>query len=99
MLSGLTNLTNLTLSRNQILDLSVLSGLTNLTSLGLYNNLIVDISPLSGLTNLTYLDLHNNPLSDTSINTHIPALRARGVRVSGGNGGTGGMDWNVAVER
>ena len=81
-LSGLTNLTDLWLSFNQLSDIAALSGLTNLTELNLSNNQISDIAVLLRLTNLTDLYLRNNPLSDTSINTHIPALRARGVTVT-----------------
>ena len=80
-LSGLTNLTGLDLGDNYISDVSDLSGLTNLTWLGLHSNQILDVSPLSSLTNLTELYLNFNPLSQTSIETHIPALRARGVSV------------------
>ena len=82
-LSGLTNLIVLSLGGNQISDLAALSGLTNLRTLYLYNNQISDLAALSGLTNLTSLWLFGNPLSATSINTHIPALRARGVVVIG----------------
>ncbi len=81
-LSGLTNLTWLVLYDNQISDIAALSGLTNLRTLNLEDNQISDIAALSGLTNLTALFLRDNPLSATSINTHIPALRARGVTVN-----------------
>ena len=82
VLSTLTNLDFLYLGYNQISDIAALSTLTNLTELWLNNNQISDIAALSTLTNLEYLDLSNNPLSATSINTHIPALRARGVEVT-----------------
>ena len=84
-LSGLTKLTTLELSSNQISDLAALSGLTKLTELYLRYNQISDLAALSGLTNLRTLDLRGNPLSATSINTHIPALRARGVAVHAGS--------------
>ena len=80
-LAGLTKLGSLYLDGNQISDITALSGLTNLTELYLNENQISDITALAGLTKLTSLDLRNNPLSATSKNTHIPALRARGVRV------------------
>ena len=80
-LSGLTNLTWLDLSNHRITDITALSGLTNLETLWLHGNRITDISPLLGLTNLRSLRLEYNRLSDTSIYTHIPALKARGVAV------------------
>ena len=82
-LSGLA-LTYLDLSTNSILDVSALSELTSLRALYLSNNSIVDISPLVANTGLARGDVvrvRNNPLSDTSINTHIPALQDRGVTV------------------
>ena len=83
-LSGLTNLRSLGLSDNSISDVSALSGLTNLIGLGLSSNSISDLSPLAantGLGNGDVVDVRNNPLSDTSINTHIPALQGRRVEV------------------
>ena len=86
-LSTLTNLTSLLLSRNNISDISALSALTNLTQLRLYNNNISDISPLLALNltgtewDSTGLYLWINPLSYTSINTHIPAMQAKGIEV------------------
>ena len=65
-LSGLTNLTTLTLGFNPISDISVLSGLTNLMELSLQSNAISDISALSGLTNLTSLSLDLNQIRDIS---------------------------------
>ncbi len=87
MLSGLTNLTWLWLSSNNISDISALSEMTNLTLLYLHNNNISDVSPLLALNltgtewNSTGLYLWNNPLSYTSINTHIPAMQAKGIEV------------------
>lgn len=75
-LRGLTNLTELYLSHNQInrnpriTDLTPLSGLTNLTVLRLSFSLAssdlmpLSLTPLSGLTNLTELDLSFNRLTD-----------------------------------
>ena len=65
-LSGLTNLTDLFMSRGVIVDLSPLSGLTNLTDLNLRSNSVVDVSPLAGLTNLSSLDLGSNAVVDIS---------------------------------
>ncbi len=80
-LSGLTNLSELWLGNNNISDISALSGLTNLRRLNLIENSISDISALSGLNNLYRLFLNGNSLNYPSLTTHIPALRARGVRV------------------
>ena len=88
-LSGLTQLTYLHLGENAISDISVLEGLTQLTALRLSNNGITDVSPLVGLNltgeqgghSSTGLFIKNNPLSYTSINTHIPAMQAKGVKV------------------
>ena len=83
-LGSLTNLTNLDLAYNALTDISPLMGLTNLQELDLANNAISDLSPLvanMGFGRGDKLVVDDNPLSDISINTHIPALEARGVRV------------------
>ena len=83
-LSGLTGLTTLILSNNSISDLSPLSGLTGLQGLLLDNNSISDLSPLvenTGLGSGDEVNVRSNPLSNTSIDTHIPALQGRGVAV------------------
>ena len=86
-LAGLTQLNTLYLWRNSILDISALAGLTQLNTLYLWRNSILDISPLLGLNltgtqwNSTGLYLRGNPLSYASINTHIPAMQAKGIGV------------------
>ena len=86
-LSGLTNLTSLGLQHNNISDISALSTLTSLTRLWLWNNIISDVSPIVGLNltgtewDSTGLHIHANPLSYASINTHIPAMQAKGIEV------------------
>ena len=84
-LSSLTNLTWLNLWDNRIWDISALKDLTNLESVLLGNNLIFDLAPLvanTGLGQGDSVDLRiGYALNDTSLNTHIPALRARGVTV------------------
>ena len=83
-LSGLTNLINLNLDHNKIVDISALSGLTNLAELWLDANNISDLSPLvsnTGLGTGNYVGVERNPLSDQSINTYIPVLQQKGVRV------------------
>lgn len=54
-----TNLRSLTLTGNDIYDISLLSGLTKLERLLIQGNPIQDISPLSNLTNLRVLNLGN----------------------------------------
>ena len=81
-LAGLTQLTNLQLNINALVDVSSLSGLTQLEYLYLGNNRIADISVLLGLTQLTTLSVGANPLNYVSINTHIPALQAKGIKVT-----------------
>ena len=87
VLSGLTKLTVLRLYGNRISDVSVLSGLTKLIQLWLHRNNISDLAPLienTGLGKGDQVDVRVNPLSTTSLNTHIPALQARGVTVQFG---------------
>ena len=86
-LSALTNLNTLWLQDNNISDISALSTLTSLTRLWLWNNSISDVSPIVGLNltgtewDSTGLYITGNPLSYASINTHIPAMQAKGVEV------------------
>ena len=83
-LSGLTNLTYLAIDDNNITDVTPLSNLYNLEELHISRNYISDIEPLVDNTGLSEGDeviLQYNPLSDTSINTYIPQLEARGVDV------------------
>lgn len=85
-LSGLTNLDSLNLSYTNIWNISVLEDLTNLEWLDLSHTGVGDIEPLVGNMGLgsgdsVYLVGLDDYLSDTSRNTHIPALQARGVMV------------------
>ena len=86
-LKSLTQLTRLYLSGNAISDISVLAGLKKLTVLRLSDNDISDMSPVVRLNltgtewNSTGLNIKRNPLSYASINTHIPAMQAKGVEV------------------
>ncbi|MCP4345189.1 MAG: leucine-rich repeat domain-containing protein, partial [Desulfobacterales bacterium] len=88
--AGLTNLTVLDLSSNEISDISTLAGLNNLEELHLFGNRISDIKPLadnigisSGDTVLLYDSYsgESNPLSTTSCTVYIPQLQDRGVTV------------------
>lgn len=83
-LASLTGLKYLTIDNNDIADITPLSNLYNLENLDLHRNQITDIGPLvenTGLSGGDKLTLQYNPLSDTSINTYIPQLEARGVDV------------------
>ncbi|MDE3000995.1 MAG: leucine-rich repeat domain-containing protein [Gemmatimonadota bacterium] len=83
-LSSLTNLTWLNFTFGDFSDISSLSGLTNLTYVRLIHCRISDLAPLvanTGLGDGDEVNVENNPLSAMSRNTHIPALRARGVDV------------------
>ena len=80
-LGALTSLTALQLHNNVITDVSVLGALTALTDVYLHNNAVSDISALTTLASLELLNVEDNPLGARSLCDHIPALRARGVRV------------------
>ena len=85
-LANLKNLTILTLTGNNISDVSPLANLKNLHVLNLTFNNISDVAPLLAFgpgteSSRMGLDLGINPLSDASINTHIPALMAKGMNV------------------
>ena len=82
--AGLTHLTELRLHNNSISDISAVSGLDNLIYLYFGNNNISELSPLVSNTGLGSRDrvlVNNNPLNAASINTHIPVLQNRGVKV------------------
>ena len=84
-LTKLTKLTYLDFFINNITDISPLTKLTKLTTLDLQYNSITDISPLvanTGLGSGDVVRLSQNSLNSESINTHIPALRERGVNVN-----------------
>ena len=69
---------------SDIRDLTGLELAINLTSLKLDNNLISDLSPLVaniGLGPGDSINVTRNPLNNESINTHIPTLQSRGVKV------------------
>ena len=59
-LKYMVNLTRLTLSNNNITDLTPLQDLTLLQDLRLSGNDITDVSPLAGITSLQYIDLRDN---------------------------------------
>ncbi|MYA68958.1 leucine-rich repeat domain-containing protein [Candidatus Poribacteria bacterium] len=61
-----TNLVDLGLDHNAIVDVSPLKELTKLEALGLGFNAIIDVSPLKELTKLEALALGNNAIVDVS---------------------------------
>ena len=69
------------LNDSDISDITPLAGFTKLEVVDLGGNGIPDASLLVGLTRHTYVDLEDNPLNQASIETHIPAIEAYGVRV------------------
>ena len=84
-LAGMTEIYGLNLPLNNISDLSPLAGLTQLRWLSLDGNSISDLAPLvanTGLDSGDEVSVTLNQLNAASINTHIPALQARGVKVS-----------------
>ena len=72
-LSGLSDFTELDLSRRAVSEVS-LSDIPNLTRLNLSENTISDVSGLSELPNLTILHLQNNNISDISPLAELPNL-------------------------
>ena len=83
MLSGLTNLTILSLGGLNITEISLVASLTNLTGLNLSDNAITDISVLSGLTNLDELGLSNNDITNISLLAGLTNLKF--LEVNGNN--------------
>ena len=81
-LAGLTQLKELSFWRNGLSDVSFLTGLIELRYLWLFDNTISDVAPLVNLSQLRHLDILRNPVSYTSAYTHIPAIQAKGTRVS-----------------
>lgn len=58
----LTNLKSLDLSRNSIVDITLIGSLSAIESLNLSFNKITDINPIENLTQLTFLNLSNNKI-------------------------------------
>jgi internalin A len=81
----LSSRNKLTISRNQISDITPLQSLTHLTHLYLYNHQISDITPLQSLTHLTHLYLYNHQISDiTSLQslTNLTSLNLSNNQIS-----------------
>ena len=78
-------LTNLSLSGNELSDITSLSSLGGLTVLDLSGNNISDISPLSGLSGLRSLYLDGNPIRDFSplyALSNLTMLSIRGIEIT-----------------
>jgi len=73
------------LDGNQISDITPLAGLAALDSVYLDDNLIADLRPLvdnRGLADGDRVMVRGNPLSFEACHFQIPALQARGAKVS-----------------
>ncbi|MYH13837.1 MAG: leucine-rich repeat domain-containing protein, partial [Gammaproteobacteria bacterium] len=84
-LAGLTSLEELDLTQNRVSDLSAFANLPSIKRLTLVDNQVADLSPLvdnSALGEGDVVRVLRNPLSGASIDSHVPALRDRGVEVS-----------------
>ena len=82
--AGLTNLKNLVLNLNFLSEVPPLQGMAGLEEMYLIDNYISNIAPLSANNWLgagTTIWLSGNPLNSESLNSHIPSLQRRGVRV------------------
>ena len=82
-LAGLSRLRVLNFHGNMVRDLGPLRNMHSLGEIDMSANEVEDLSPLVENTGFSVNDLlyyGGNPLSDESLNTHLPALRARGVR-------------------
>ena len=83
-LAGLTDLTKLVVSSNEISDLSPLAGLTTLTELDVWSNYCIsDLSPLAELESLMRLNVSSNNIGDLSPLaglTNLTELSASGQR-------------------
>ena len=84
-LQNLTLLDRLLIGANQISDISVVSGLTALQTLGINSTLVTDLTPVvdnSGIGTGDEVDVRDTSLSADDTSTQIPALEARGVKVT-----------------
>ncbi len=103
-LAELKKLTSLYLWGNKISDVSPLAELKKLGVLDLSFNNISDIAPLVKLNltgtewDRTGLHVIGNPLSAVSINTHIPAMQAKGIIVAF-DGSDGALAQEISGEK
>lgn len=84
-LAGLSQLTVLDLSDNQISDISALAGMSSLQNLNLSGNQVASITPLTAATQLTVLNLSGNPIDSLgaiSANSALTELYASGCGIN-----------------
>lgn len=84
-LAGLSQLTVLDLSDNQISDITALAGMPSLTELNLSGNQVSSITPLTAAAQLSVLNLSGNPIDSLgaiSANTVLTELSASGCGIS-----------------
>src|SRR5690606_10043178 len=73
-ISGLTKMTELPISGNDIRDIGPLARLTNIWILTASQNDITDLSPLENLLQLNWLSIEDNQIADTTVLGRLPAL-------------------------
>ena len=73
-LSGLVEVTDLSLGWNNLKSLTALSSLSKLTSLSFWGNAVRDLAPISNLTSLEYLDFTDNKVTDVSAISGLTSL-------------------------
>ena len=85
VITSLPNLTGAGFGNNNLSDISPIADATcDFDYIYIADNQITDIKPIVDNANITDGDdiyIANNPLNETSINTYIPQLEARGVTV------------------
>lgn len=74
-LSELVNITDLSLSKNSITNISILSKLVNLRSLSMAENGIMDLSAIVQFPALETLNLSNNTITDLYSISNAPTLK------------------------
>ena len=60
----MTSMVRLTMSRNNVTDISAVQNMPNLEQLWIFINNVSDLSPLTPLVNLLWLDAGDNHISD-----------------------------------
>ena len=80
LLTDITRLTRLTITRRSITSLRGLETATALENLDVGNNQIEDLSPLQSLTSLRWLDLADNQIADVTPLTGLTSLERLDLR-------------------
>ena len=82
--ANMSQLEFLQANNNNITDITAITNLSNLFEFYVSHNSVIDLSPTvsnTGFVQNSGVDVRANPLSYPSINTHVPALEARGVYI------------------